>query len=349
MSKNYHIAALGGGALVLAGLAYLGFSSLNQTKEELEFTKTPAQNDTGVSGLEEAKEATLSVKTAEAWNPAKIDGRVLNLLTSVDLFVSKDNLNAAIDLLEEPPVHAPIENIWWVKNGIDPGFDDSPDRDHDGDGYTNLEEHDAETDPANAKSYPALVHKLEVNKIETTTWVGILNSAFGNNDVQFKLEMIDSSGKRISNKMKATDNLGVGGLFFKKGAFKNRFKLLEIDEREIETRGGLKKKEKFAIVEDLKENKKGKRYQFLFRLKGKAMIENQRYDDIVHFRLNALGQEDKVMKVETNTTFSVTVDAKTETYKLLEVKRGENRKPTVVIVEYTKEDGSKATLEVPVR
>jgi len=76
------------------------------------------------------------------------------------------------------------------------------------------------------------------------------------------------------------------------------------------------------------------------------MKANHQYDDVVHFRLNAVGQAGKIMKVETNTNFKVTADGKTLTYKLLEVKR-QGDKPSVVVVEYTKEDGSKATREVP--
>ncbi len=343
MSKNYHVAALGGGALLFAGLAYLGFNGASKADALLNLDGARAKKDTSVPGLEVAEGILKSVNEVVPYVRKKTaGGRPVDLSTSVDLFVPVSDQNSAIDLLEEPPVHGSIPNEWWTKFGVDPGFSDSPERDHDNDGYSNGEEYDDGTDPTDEKSYPALVHKLEVVKIDTRKWLGLLNSTLGNDRFQFRYADIDATGKKSEIRMKADDNVKVGDVFFSKEPAARRFKLIEMTTREVKSRIGVKV-ERVAIVEDLKENKKGERYRFLFRPRGPDVLESQNFDDVVHFRLNAVGQVDKIYQVPTNTEFKLKVDDKTRVYKLLKVKRGEDRKPMEVIVEYATEDGQKST------
>jgi len=349
MSQNYHKVALGGGVLALLGLGYLGNQSTSAATQKLVIEGVPPKSDVSVDGGKEAKEVVRSVKEPDVVEPPVGAGRTLHVLSSVPLFVPKGDLDTVEDILADGAreVHPGIKNSWWVEYGVDPGYANSPERDHDGDGYSNREEYDYETNPADKKSYPALVHKLEVVKIDTRLWYIMLNSVLGNDNFQFKYLDKDKNGKRNEIRMRADDNVKVGQIFFKDEPAVGRFKLIDIKERE----GKRGRKEKVAVVLDQKDNKK-EEFEAYFRPKDDLLKKSYRFDDEVHFRLNAVGQSDKVQKVETNTEFKVTVDGKTRTYKLLEVKRSDEDKPLVpteVIVEYTKEDGSKGTREVSVK
>lgn len=348
MSKNYHLASLGAGILVLGGLGYLGYSSAQEDQQLLSFGKGKEKEDTSVPRLEEIKSAQKSVTTFQPAVQPKAGERPINLLTSVNLFVRKGTLNEAFDLLNEDPVHPGYDNELWVKYQVDPGYANSPERDPDQDGYSNAEEFDYGTDPSDPKSYPALVHKLEVRKIDTHQWYVMLNSALGNDRFQLKYEGIDADGKRSEVRMRGEETVKVGGIFFGKEPVKNRFKLVEMTEREIKKRS-MVVKEKMAVIEDLKPNKEKVRFNAYFRPKGDDLISSFRFDDTVTFAVNAAGLQDQDYRVEPNRSFDVKVDGQKSSFKLLEVKRDEDRKPVSVSVEYKKADGTNAVRQIEVK
>ncbi|MDB4287379.1 hypothetical protein N9930_01150, partial [bacterium] len=78
------------------------------------------------------------LKDLKELNPLKAktlpNGRVVNLFTSVDLFVANGDIDNPIDLLDPDlaDVHPPIPNRWWVDKRVDPSFSDSPQKDEDG-------------------------------------------------------------------------------------------------------------------------------------------------------------------------------------------------------------------------
>ncbi len=84
---------------------------------------------------------------------------------------SKKNVMIDVYDVSSPNIHAGVENSWFIENGIADalGRSDGLSMDSDGDGFSNLEEYNAKTDPSNADSYPALVStsnaKLEVVSI----------------------------------------------------------------------------------------------------------------------------------------------------------------------------------------
>lgn len=350
MSQNYHKAALGGGVVVLAAVGYLSWSKGAAMQAEFESNSSGGKGDnTAVTGGERAEILVKSLGDLNPLNakPIPESGRIVNLFTSVDLFVANGDVENPIDLLDADlgDVHSPIPNSWWVKNDVDPSFSDSPQRDQDGDGFSNLEEFEAETDPADPKNYPLLVHKLVVKNVDSTYWLLELNSSLGDNNFQFRY----NDSKKVSLRMSATSNVKIGDVFFKDGPKKERFKVIEKIEKEVEERGK-KVKRTFAVVEDLKSNKGNVQFHAPLRPKTEVKKNFYRFDNTVTFILNAAGQEGKEIVVEENTSFKVTADGKTLEYKLLEVDMGERPsiKPLAAIVEYD-DGGEKKTRRIELK
>lgn len=85
--------------------------------------------------------------------------------------------NKMIDIYDasSPNIHQDIPNLWFIENGLleDLGLSTGATNDTDGDGFSNLEEYKAKTDPSAADAYPALAAsgqapKLLVKSIVTT-------------------------------------------------------------------------------------------------------------------------------------------------------------------------------------
>ena len=345
MSQNYHKAALGGGVVVLAAVGYLSWSKGAEVKEGFEVdSSTKPGDEVTVEGGPIADEI---LKDLKELNPLKAktlpNGRVVNLFTSVDLFVANGDIDNPIDLLDPDlaDVHPPIPHRSWVAKRVDPSFSDSPQKDEDGDGFSNLEEFNDKTDPSDSKNYPLLVKKLVVKSVDSTYWLLELNSSFGNNDFQFRY----NDSKKVALRMGAADNAKAGDIFFKDGVKKNRFKVIEKVNKVVAG-----KAEIFALVEDLKPNKGNVQFLAPYRPKVAVKKDFYRFDNTVTFTLEAVGQEGKEIVVEENTSFKVTADGKTFEYKLIEVDMGErpNVKPLAAIVEYD-DNGEKKTRRIEIK
>ena len=160
-SQNYEKAALGGAVAVALGLSYLGWSKFAGVEEEFgdqlkgSGLSNPAVKDADL--IPKAKSSMLSDRT---WNQALAGERPVDLFTGIPLFIASANPEAPVDLVFGESIHPPIKNTWWIENRLDPGFADSPARDPDQDGFSNIEEYEAHTDPNNAKSVPSLIAKL---------------------------------------------------------------------------------------------------------------------------------------------------------------------------------------------
>ncbi len=77
--------------------------------------------------------------------------------------------NTVIDILDPtaPNVHGDVPNIWFVKSGIADAFASANalTMDSDKDGFTNLEEYNNQTKPADKTSYPALIGETDSPKL----------------------------------------------------------------------------------------------------------------------------------------------------------------------------------------
>lgn len=341
LAKNYEKAILGGAGLVALGFVAMGF--LKSGAVEADFSQTLSgggKSDASIPAAAETVKAANSLVLNRTMEMGDDDGRPVDLFVGIPLYANRDNPNKPVDPLEGDPVHPPIPNRWWIETGADPGFANSPARDDDGDGFSNLEEFEAKTDPTDAKSVPSLINKLAYVKDESTMWY-----------VQYGLDTEGKwapkfvgrtpDGKRLTNRVGFEDLLAAGDSFFKDGDFAKRFKFTGIIEKEITSeRTGLTQNVKFAQFEDLKENKKGMKYESQQGLPEAQLDASAYFDRTAVLDLRAIGYEGKEFKVEEGTRFALPPDAPEKKYFLKSVT------PEGIEVEVTKDDGTTESVQI---
>lgn len=313
ISKNYEKAALGAAVLAAVGLAYAGWNKLSSVEEE--FGNVPGgsrTDDPSVKNGDAVATAKSSFQVKREWPKGDDAGRPVDLFTGVALFVNKNDPGNPVDLITGAPVHDPIPNSWWIENRIDPGFGDSPQRDEDGDGFSNLEEFLAKTDPNNASEYPALITKLTFVGEESVQWV--LRPGFPSEDGSFTFTFGEG---RAQNRVGAASPVPPGGVFFEEGAGKGRFKLLGSEEQEIMNEA-IQAAVKVTVVriEDLKPNKKGDIYEIPAAFPTRDQTKHIRFDRTAVLSLEALGLAGQEFKVEENTAFSLPPGGEAKPYKV---------------------------------
>ena len=105
-SKNYEKTALGGAAVVALGLGVLGFSKYRSVAETFASSlQGGGNNNTAVldANLDKAKKSMGHVR---AWEQGKAGKRPVDLFTGIPLFIHREGLDKAIDLLTAPAVHS---------------------------------------------------------------------------------------------------------------------------------------------------------------------------------------------------------------------------------------------------
>lgn len=336
-SKNYEKAALGGAVAVALGLAYTGWSKFGNVEQDFGAgLKGQGSNDTSVKDADLIPKSLASLKLDRTWNQALDGDRPVDLFTGIPLFVSSAAPEKPIDLLKDAPVHPPIPNVWWITNRLDPGFADSPGRDPDEDGFSNLEEFNSKTDPNDSKSVPSLIAKLMYVKDESLAWV--LRPGYGS-DGAFPFNYQDTKGG--INKTGAADMIVAGGLFFTKPPMLNRFKLLGSEVRkEMNKKINIEMEVTIVRIEDQRPNKKGTVYELPSPLSEERRNEYLKYDRTAVFSLEALGLNGKEFKVEENMTFGLPPESPKKDYLAKVVT------PESVTVEYTNPAGEKKTFEI---
>jgi hypothetical protein len=341
LSKNYEKAALGGAAVVALGLAAAGVLKVGKVEEDFATELKGSGNDNpAVKDADLVAKASASLGNKRKWDQADDKGRPVNLFTGIPLFISKSDPLKSVDPYGGDPIHPPIPNQWWLQYRLDPGFGDSPLRDPDGDGFSNLEEFNAKTDPTNSSEFPALINKLVYEGDESINWV--LRPGF-DTDGGFGFAYRDDKGGAA--KVPAGGVVKPGEIFFADDPVKGRFKLLGFEERTVKNeRTNSEQKFKFVRVEDQRPNKKGKIYELKqsFRDPQELPLYSQ-FDRSALLKLDALDQRANTFKVEENTTFGLPSNSDKKDYLLKSVT------PEKIEVEYTAPDGSKKTIEIPKR
>ncbi|MEO5916184.1 MAG: Amuc_1099 family pilus-like system protein [Luteolibacter sp.] len=341
LSKNYEKAALGGAAVLALGLAYMGWSRFGGVAEDFAATLTGGGNsNAAVAGADLIPKARASMTLDRIWDQAVVDGdRTVDLFTGIPLFVSSKAPETPVDLAgkNEPPVHPPIPNMWWIENRLDPGFGDSPSRDPDHDGFSNLEEFNAKTDPNNAKDVPSLIAKLMYVRDESLTWV--IRPGFGGDGGSFPFTYEDN--KKGMNKTGAANMITPGQTFFAAGIMQDRFKLLGSEVRKVMNKKTNSESDVTIVrIEDQRPNKKGTIYEFPAPLNDQLKNEYLKYDRTAVLSLEALGQGGKEFKVEENTTFGLPFDSPKKNYRVKSLTAAS------VTIEYPDAEGKTKTLEI---
>lgn len=336
-SKNYEKVALGSAVAVALGLAYFGWSKLNSVEEDFAASlKGVGNSKTAVDGADQVPKARQSLTLDRTWSPAADGDRPVDLFTGIPLFISSNDPQKAIDLRKDAPLHPPIPNSWWLENRIDPGFADSPGQDPDADGFSNLEEFTAKTDPNNKNSIPPLIAKLMFVKDESLAWV--IRPGYGS-EGKFPFTYEDS--KAGKNKVSAAEMIAPGDLFFAKAPMENRFKLMGSEIRkELNKKINIEMEVTIVRIEDQRPNKKGTIYELPSPLPEDRKADHIQYDRTAVLSLEALGMEGREFKVEENMTFALPPENPNKNYLLKKVS------PEAILIEYPATDGSRKSIEI---
>ncbi|MBC7979047.1 MAG: hypothetical protein H7Y36_00620 [Armatimonadetes bacterium] len=336
-SKNYEKVALGAAAIAAIGLTFLGWTKLSAVDEEFNVEpKGSGKNDPAVTNADLVATAKSSFQLERAWIKGDDEGRPVDLFTGVPLFVNKNDTSNPVDLPESEPVHPPIPNQWWVDNRIDPGFGDSPLRDEDKDGFSNLEEFTSKTDPNNDGDYPDLITKLIYSGDESLEWV--LRPGFEDQG-SFSFEYSDNERRQM--RTGPANPVMPGTLFFDKDPIKERFKLLGAEIRKEKNEAIDQEVEANIVkIEDQKPNKKGTVYEIPAMFRKDNARKFYQYDRTAVLSLNALGLEGKEFKVEEFTTFALPPNAKVKNYTLKEIT------PDMITIEYKNSDAQTVTIAI---
>jgi hypothetical protein len=336
-STHYEKVVLGVSAVAALGLAYFGWAKLGGVDEDFATgLKGAGNNQTAVPGAELIPKAMQSMQLDRAWSQALDGERPVDLFTGIALFVSSKAPDKPVDLLTDDPVHPPIPNTWWIENRIDPGFANAPQSDPDNDGFSNLDEFNANTNPNNPKSFPSLIAKLTYLKDDSLVWV--IRPGYGS-EGRFPFTYEDSKGGR--NRVTASEMVGPDELFFAKPPMAKRFKLLGSEVRkELNPKINVEMEVTYVRIEDQRPNKKGRIYEIPSPLSEDRKNEHARYDRTAVLSLEALGLAGKQFKIEENTAFALPPDAPNKDYLLKTVT------PDAVTVEYADPSGSRKTVEI---
>jgi hypothetical protein len=105
------------------------------------------------------EQALAKVQKPNTWNPHKG-----SLFVSKRFLVQGGKLVDPFDPDNPDMVHAPVPNAWFVENDIEITDPNALEDDPDSDGFSNLDEWQAKSDPHKAESHPAYATKLRLKQ-----------------------------------------------------------------------------------------------------------------------------------------------------------------------------------------
>lgn len=123
--------------------------------------------------IAQIEEVLLSFSKPVVWVPRR------SALFVSDRYLVKDN--KLVNPLEEAglPIHPPVPNKWFEQNKLDLLDSNILQSDNDLDGFSNLEEFSAKTDPQNKDSHPPFVSKLRLKQFVKNPFRMVFKSWYG--------------------------------------------------------------------------------------------------------------------------------------------------------------------------
>jgi len=290
--EHYDKIALGVGAVVLLAAAWFAYSGYSQSQGEFDHHTPPSKD------LKPIPEEILIVDSSQKLNgevkveEQEVNDKAVKLFTGANRYVIKGK-NGKLEALDpEGAVHPPMKNGWFFENEIEIGWKDAPERDPDGDGFTNREEHDAKTNPNDITSTPPLLEKLAFLKVETFIFELQLGGLSGDT-AQFRYRDNKNRGQ-----VQRTRFIPMGSQLFDQSFFK----LKEIKESEVKNPStNSMTKVKIAVVEQLQGPQKGR----LLSIQHRANPAPQFKEFTAVLTLNAVAESGNQFKVPDNGRFSL--------------------------------------------
>ncbi|MEO1855941.1 MAG: Amuc_1099 family pilus-like system protein [Rubritalea sp.] len=302
LKENYEKAALGGAAAILVGVVVTSFlvEGMKTSDQAL-----PAEiNNKSATELLAEMAVVLEVRKNPAGiRPKLVDGREVDLFVGQTLYMADGSVDP-IDIYEGTPVHKGIPNEWWRKYGIDPSFANAAERDADKDGFTNREEFDSQTHPADRESYPSPLAKVVGNGVDIFK-------------MQMKWSSFDQNSITISyrdNKLLSfRERVKQGAAFFQDGnaEIKGRFVLSAEAIKVVDPVTG-RSQDAYTVEDSTPRYRGTPKQNFTLLRKGKVAGYNEVQDRSVTLTLHALGQEGSSFVVKEFEKFSLPYDPKAE-------------------------------------
>lgn len=324
---NYEKTILIISSLLAIGVAVFLILESQGFEESLILPQGFSKNDLNAPASKKVVEATETMKKKYSWLSPLRNGKAVPLNKSVLLVMKGGNLYDL--LLPEPMLRPPMPNIFLTgdqtKNPPEAQLPNifSPNvgqLDADNDGFSNLEEFNAKTDPRDAGSMPPYTDKLFLIKRISHDYILLLK---GGSDGTFQIQRLVPTKSSVFKPM--NEEFG-----FDKNTL--RFKILSNRKETAETKFGPKEiyilkvldmstQKEFEMVEGKEVNLADYEAEFEFRWKKRQVIPGVKEGGT--FQLPGLGKSFYILKLEENKAIIAPLGADGKpTKETIEIKQG---------------------------
>lgn len=161
--SNWHKILLVAVAVIVVGVSGLIATKVFGFTDRFDLRSATPNNETPVGEVDVANSATAFVKQELIWETKEKGAppKLVPLFVSVPIVESNGVL---IDMMKpgEPPLREPVSNAWLINNNLDYLNSGVLSQDPDNDGFINLAEWEAKTDPQDSASHPPYVEKIKM-------------------------------------------------------------------------------------------------------------------------------------------------------------------------------------------
>jgi hypothetical protein len=275
----------------------------------------PFVENVPVQDMEEATQRAMA--DAKVWTAPIRNNKAVPLFKSVLLVLKDDQIYDMF--LEDPQLRPPLTNKWLRENTLQYLVPNVADLDPDEDGFSNVEEFDAGTNPNDANSHPPITNKLFlVQRIEHKFLITLRSSG---DPPQVTITTED--GHRRSYFTEIGKGFGEGGRFvpkkFEKKTVIDTKTNSEKDVSELTIEDTLRKNE-VVLVKDAEQNLANYEGVFEFRLKTIEMVKGFKGDP---FRIPGHDETTyRILDIQEDGATIATVDAQNKTGPPILIKRG---------------------------
>jgi hypothetical protein len=211
VKKHYDLAILALAAIVLAANAGLVALQSAASAEAVSIPPVPPRNDSFQPPDTESIATALKIASEPArWTPDPTATKQGSLFVSRTYLLGKDEdgTTRLVDPVEGGEnLHPPITNAWLIQYGLDYSDAGIKDKDSDGDGFTNLEEFLAGTDPTDPKSAPPSFTKLQLLAFKPVPFRLIFKGDPSGEGREFQINFSDLKGTSRTQYKKPGDTV----------------------------------------------------------------------------------------------------------------------------------------------